>query len=121
LAFDGQILSKPGDPDQALADLKAMRGKTHTLLSAAVVYHDLQPVWRHVGVVRLRMKDVSDAYLTDYVTRNFDSIRYSVGAYKLEEEGVRLFHSVQGDYFHVLGLPLLELLGFLTVRGVIDG
>jgi len=97
-----------------------MRGKVHRLLTAAVIYEGGAPVWRHVGVVQLQMRDVSDSYLDDYVARNWDSIRHSVGAYKLEEEGVRLFGRITGDYFHVLGLPLLELLGFLMTRGVLD-
>jgi len=63
------------------------------------------------------MRDASDAYLCDYVTRNWESIRHAVGCYKLEEEGVRLFSNIQGDYFHVLGMPLLELLNYLTLRG----
>jgi septum formation protein len=67
------------------------------------------------------MRDVSDAYLTDYVDRNWDSIRHSVGSYKLEEEGSRLFSRIEGDYFNVLGLPLLELLSYLTLRGTLDG
>ena len=67
------------------------------------------------------MAERSDAYLSDYVDRNWDSIREAVGAYKLEEEGARLFHRVDGDYFTVLGLPLLPLLGYMTTRGIIDG
>ncbi|WP_050604650.1 nucleoside triphosphate pyrophosphatase [Ruegeria sp. 6PALISEP08] len=120
LDFDGQLLSKPETPEQAIAQLKAMRGKRHMLLSAAVIYQDDEPIWRHVGQVRLRMRASSDAYLKDYVSRNWDSIRHSVGAYKLEEEGVRLFATIDGDYFNVLGMPLLELLNFLAVKGVID-
>ncbi|WP_170426318.1 Maf family protein [Ruegeria arenilitoris] len=120
LDFDGQLLSKPETPEDALAQLKAMRGKRHMLLSAAVIYQNGEPIWRHVGQVRLRMRMSSDAYLRDYVDRNWDSIRFAVGAYKLEEEGVRLFASIDGDYFNVLGMPLLELLNFLAVKGVID-
>ncbi|AVO37843.1 Maf family protein [Pukyongiella litopenaei] len=118
--FQGEILSKPVSPDDAIGQLRRMRGDRHRLFSAAVVYEAGAPVWRHVGVVRLVMRAFSDAYLQGYVDRNWDSIRHSVGAYKLEEEGVRLFSRIEGDHFHVLGLPLLELLGYLHLKGVID-
>lgn len=117
LEHDGTLLSKPGSPDEAGEQLRRMRGARHTLLSAAVMYEEGRAVWRHVGVVRLRMREVSDAWIDDYVERNWDSIRHAVGAYKLEEEGVRLFTSIEGDHFNVLGMPLLEILSYLTLRG----
>lgn len=120
LDFQGRLLSKPASPDEALAQLREMCGQRHMLLSAAVIYEGAEPVWRHVGQVRLQMRDASDAYLQDYVARNWDSIRHAVGAYKLEEEGVRLFSRIDGDYFNVLGMPLLELLNYLTGRGVLQ-
>lgn len=120
LDFKGELLSKPKTPEEALNQIKAMRGERHTLLSAAVIYHEGKPIWRHIGQVRLRMRNASDEYISNYVDRNWHSIQHSVGGYKLEEEGVRLFHSIEGDYFHVLGMPLLELLAFLTLRGVIE-
>ena len=119
LAFGQTILNKPQTPEEALSQLKMLRGQKHQLLSAAVIYADGKPQWRHVDVVRLQMRDASDAYLADYVDRNWDSIRFAVGAYKLEEEGVRLFTRIDGDYFNVLGLPLLELLSYLTLRGTL--
>lgn len=117
LAFGDAILSKPSSPDDARDQLRSLRGKRHSLLSAAVIYHEGEPVWRHVGQVRLAMRDFSDEYLEQYLSRNWDSLRHSVGAYKLEEEGVRLFSRVEGDYFTVLGLPLIEVLSYLTLRG----
>lgn len=120
LDFQGKLLSKPKSPEEAVDQITSMRGERHMLLSAAVVYHEGKPIWRHIGQVRLRMRNASDDFITKYVDRNWESIRHSVGGYKLEEEGVRLFHSIEGDYFHVLGMPLLELLAFLTLRGVIE-
>ncbi|WP_281967112.1 Maf family protein [Roseovarius nanhaiticus] len=119
LAFDGDLLSKPANPEEARTQLGRMRGTVHRLISAAVICEGGRPIWRHVGVVQMQMRDVSNDYLDDYIARNWDSIRHSVGAYKLEEEGVRLFQRITGDHFHVLGLPLLELISFLAIRGEI--
>ena len=119
LDFEGEIISKCGSKEEAIALLRRMRGKRHNLLSAAVLYDELEPVWRHVGQVRIMMRDASDEYIVDYVARNWESIRHSVGGYKLEEEGVRLMSRVDGDYFTVLGLPLVELLSYLTLRGTL--
>jgi len=119
LDFRGRLLSKPETPDEAFDQLSEMRGDRHSLLSAAVIVENGQPIWRHVGQVRLRMREVSDGYLQDYIARNWESIRHAVGGYKLEEEGVRLFSGIDGDYFNVLGLPLIELLNYLSLRGAI--
>lgn len=113
----GTIYAKPQTPLQAREQLVKLRGRTHRLLSAAVVCCDGEPLWRHVGQVRLTMRDFSDSYLDDYIGRNWESIRHSVGAYLLEAEGVRLMSRIEGDYFSVLGLPLVELLTWLAVRG----
>ena len=120
LDFQGQMLSKPQNPDEAISQLKRMSGQRHSLLSAAVLFEDGKPVWRHVGVVRLHMRPLTANFIEKYVTRNWDSIRHSVGAYKLEEEGARLFTRIEGDHFNVFGLPLLELLSYLTLRGTLD-
>ena len=120
LDFDGALLSKPETPEEARAQLAAMRGKRHSLLSAAVLYHRGEPVWRHVGQVRLIMRAFSDAFLDAYLARNWESVRWCVGGYKLEEEGVRLFSRIDGDYFNVLGLPLVEILSYLSATGDLD-
>ncbi|MDV7270565.1 Maf family protein [Thioclava sp. A2] len=117
LELKGQIFSKPDTPEDARAQLRALSGKTHRLLSALVVLCDGQPLWRHIAPVRLTMHDLSDAFIDDYVSRNWESIRWAVGCYKLEEEGVRLFSRIEGDYFAVLGLPLIEFLNWLRARG----
>lgn len=119
LSLKGKVLSKPKTIEDARGQLNALRGETHQLLSAAVIYEDLKPVWRHVGVARLSMRDFSDDYCDDYLARNWDSIRWAVGGYKIEEEGIRLFRMVQGDTFTIQGLPLLELLSYLTLRGTL--
>jgi septum formation protein len=120
LDLAGTLLSKPTSPDMASAQLSELQNTRHHLLSAAVLYQDGKPLWRHVGKVVLHMRPLSEAFIGAYVARNWDSIRHAVGAYKLEEEGVRLFTRIEGDYFNVLGLPLLELLNYLTLRGDLE-
>jgi septum formation protein len=119
LSFKGSVLSKPETPQDARDQLSMLRGETHQLLSAAVFYEGFEPVWRHVGTARLSMRDFSDDYLDDYISRNWESIRWSAGGYKIEQEGIRLFRVIQGDTFTIQGLPLMELLSYLTLRGTL--
>jgi len=119
LDLDGQAWGKPEGPDAARAQLRALRGRPHLLHSAAVIYEAGKPVWRHVGEARLSMRSFSDAYLDAYLARNWPAIGQSAGCYRVEEEGVRLFDRIEGDPFTILGLPLLPLLGWLGLRGII--
>ncbi|EEW24889.1 Maf family protein [Rhodobacter ferrooxidans] len=119
LAYQGKAWGKAETPEIARNQLRTLRGQTHHLLSAIVMFEAGKPIWRHLGEARLTMRDFSDTWLDDYLARNWDSIRHSVGGYLLEAEGIRLFNAVEGDYFTVLGLPLLPLLGYLGTRGFI--
>lgn len=119
LSFKGKLISKCATAEEARSLLSELRGERHMLLSAAVVFHEGRPIWRHIGEVRLTMADFSDAYLDDYLSRNWPDVQDAVGCYKLESEGARLFSRIDGDYFNVLGLPLLPLLAYLSQRGVI--
>ena len=120
LSIGGKIYSKPKNQSEAREQLNELKGKSHSLLSAAVIYEDCQPTWSHVGEVRLTMRNFSDTFLDAYLNRNWPGIQNSVGGYKLEEEGVRLFSKIDGDYFTILGMPLVEILSYLGQRGAID-
>ena len=120
LDLDGTTLSKPASAEAARATLLSLRGRSHELFSAAVICEDGAPIWRHVGRVRLMVRDFSEAWLDGYISRNWPEIGGSAGGYMIEAEGVRLFTRIDGDHFSILGLPLLELLSFLTVRGDLE-
>ncbi|WP_417586774.1 Maf family protein [Pararhodobacter oceanensis] len=121
LECEGQIFAKPQNPADAMAQLQALRGKTHRLHTAAVLYAQGQPVWRHVATPRLTMRDFSEAFAKDYVAQNWEEIRHCVGCYQIEGAGIRLFSKIEGDIFAIQGLPLLELLTILTRRKDIPG
>lgn len=118
LVSAGRLYDKPRDLEDAAGQLRDLRGRTHELLSAAVIYEDERPVWRHIGRAQLTMRRFTDAFLDEYLARHGESLLATVGGYRLEGGGAQLFSRVEGDYFSVLGLPLLELLGFLRTRGV---
>ena len=117
MSLDGQGFDKPANREEAFERLKQFSGRAHHLESAIVIAQDGKPVWRHVNRPKLTMRPLSDAFIEDYLDRIGDAAFESVGAYQLEGLGVQLFNRIDGDYFSILGLPLIELLSFLRDRG----
>jgi septum formation protein len=117
LALGVERFAKPADRSVAAAQLRALRGQTHELHSAIAFVQDATVLFEHVSVARLTMRSFSDRFLELYLDAVGKAATASVGAYQLEGLGIQLFDQVDGDYFTVLGLPLLETLDFLRERG----
>ena len=116
---DGALLDKAGDRDEAVLQLRRLRGTTHRLVSAAVICLGGAPIWRHVDTAKLTMRPFSDAFLDSYLDAEWPAIAACVGGYRLEGLGAQLFAKIEGSHFTILGLPLLPLLDYLRVRGEI--
>ncbi len=116
LVLEDQLISKPATKDKALDQLIELRGKTHELISAVAVVCRGETLWSYEDVARLSMRDVSSSFLGVYLAEMGDEVTKSVGAYQLEGLGIHLFEKIEGDYFTILGLPLLPLLTFLRTR-----
>lgn len=119
LDLDGATLSKAATRDAAAEQLKTLRGRRHTLISALTLARDGAPIWHHVDEAQLWIRDFSDAFLEDYLDREGEAVLGSVGCYRLEGLGAQLFERMEGDYFSILGLPLLPLLAALREMGAI--
>ena len=122
-ATDGKDrwFDKPADMDAARAQLLALRGKTHRLVTATVAWRNGARIWQDVTTPRLTMRGFSDAFLDAYLAAEGEALLASVGAYRLEGLGVHLFSRVEGEHSAILGLPLVPLLGFLRQHGVVAG
>ncbi len=120
LQFDGGFLDKPTSISAARAQLLALRGRQHMLISAVAVASAGRVEWHHIGQARLKMRDFSDLFLDSYLEQMGSDILTTVGCYKLEQQGVGLFSKIEGDYFTVLGLPLVDLLNYLFETGTLE-
>ena len=121
LARGTKRFSKPGNRAAAAEQLRSLRGRTHELHSALALVRDGVLLFDCVDSARLTMRDVSDRFLEDYLEMAGDAALTSVGGYQLEGLGIHLFERVEGDYFTILGLPLLPLLAFLRQNKFVDG
>ncbi len=120
LSLGSQVFHKPSDLVDAKNHLLALSAKTHQLNSAVVLVRERNVVWKHLSTARLSMRSLTEDFIDRYIARVGDRLLGSVGAYQLEGEGIQLFEKIEGDYFTILGLPMLPLLGQLRLLGVID-
>ncbi|MCC6918155.1 MAG: septum formation protein Maf [Alphaproteobacteria bacterium] len=119
LVCDGRIFEKPRDRTEAVAHLRFLSGKTHELVGAVCGAANGAVVWRHVATARLTMRSMDDAFISDYLDQAGPGVMTSVGCYQLEGLGVHLMTRIDGDYFAILGLPLLAVLDFLRSQGAL--
>lgn len=120
MELGGQLCDKPPSLAAARERLISMRGKPHKLIGATVICENGAPVWRHMAVSKLIVREFSDEFLDRYIEMEGEALTKSVGAYRFEGPGAQLFSSVEGNFFSILGLSLLPILDYLRIRGVIS-
>jgi septum formation protein len=121
LSLSDELFHKPKDMEDARRHLLKLSGRTHQLNSAAVLVRNGETLWRDVGIARLTMRKLEPAFIGRHLARVGPMALNSVGAYQIEGEGVQLFEKIEGDYFTIVGLPLLPLLRELRELGATDG
>ena len=119
LDLNGEWFDKPADADHAKAHLMTLRGQSHELATAVVVALGGRRIWHYRDRPVLKMRRFSDAFLDAYLAEVGEAVMSSVGAYHLEGRGAQLFESIEGDFFSILGLPLIPLLGFLREHNAV--
>lgn len=120
LNLDGQAFDKPVDVLHAAEHLRKLSGKSHTLETAIVIAENGEFVWRHLARPKLTVRILTEGFITTYIEECGEALLSTVGAYQLEGMGAQIFSKIEGDYFSILGLPLLPLLDYLRVRGVLQ-
>ena len=121
LAFGKQIISKPDSMAAARAQLLDLNGKTHQLHTAVAVAMNGETVWTYTDVATLTMRKLTPEFIGHYLAAAGEAVLSSVGAYQIESVGIQLFEKIEGDFFSILGLPLLPLLDALRRQGAIEG
>lgn len=116
---DGTMIDKAQSREEAKAILKKMSGKVHRLISAAVICEGGKAVWRNIDVAKMDMRPLSDIFIDDYLAQYWNEVQYNVGCYAIEEAGVQLFRKIDGSLFTIMGLPLLPILDYLRIRGML--
>ncbi|HEV7319683.1 MAG TPA: Maf-like protein [Ensifer sp.] len=120
MSLGSRVYHKPKDMAEAAEHLLSLSGKTHRLNSAIVLVRDEEVVWRHVSSAEMSVRTLTAAFIAQHLERVGEKALSSVGAYQLEGEGIQLFEKIEGDYFTILGLPMLPLLAKLRELGTID-
>lgn len=118
LVFNDRVVSKADNVDVARERLKSFRGQTHILISSVAVARKNQILWHETAQAHLTMRSFSDEFLESYITNAGDALTNCVGCYALEQLGIQLFENIDGDYFTILGMPLLPLIGYLQKEGL---
>jgi septum formation protein len=119
LVFDGEAFDKPDNIETARRQLMRLRGGTHSLETAVACALGKDVLWSHVDAPRLTMRAFSSGQLDAYLAGEGEAVTETVGGYRIEGPAIQLFDSIAGDYFSILGLPLLPLLAFLRTRGAV--
>ncbi|MCA1368809.1 Maf-like protein [Bradyrhizobium sp. BRP14] len=120
MSLGARVYHKPRDMAEAAEHLLSLSGKTHSLNSAVVLVRNDEIVWRHVSTAHMTVRSLNRAFIERHLQRVGEKALASVGAYQLEGEGIQLFERIEGDYFTILGLPMLPLLSKLRELGAID-
>lgn len=113
LECDGELYDKPKSLDEARHQLLLLRGRKHRLVNGLSILKGQQIEWSHIEIAELKMRNFSDEFVDRYLASVGNNLFSSVGGYRLEDQGSQLFDTIEGDYFSILGLPLLPLLSYL--------